>query len=388
MSQVTLEIIESSTSIAVEGNATDVNIVESVTELVIGNVGIQGAIGPQGLTGPAGPQGIQGIQGLQGIQGETGATGSQGPEGQIGLTGATGLQGEPGETGPTGAQGIQGLTGPTGPQGDVGATGSAGATGPTGPEGEQGIQGETGATGPAGATGAQGIQGETGPAGATGAQGAQGPQGDVGATGPTGPTGAQGETGLTGDTGATGAAGAAGATGPDGLGVGLKPKSTFYIRNSSSNSSLTATLNRLYYSPIWIFEAGSFDRIATRTSTTFSGSGVMRLGIYNDNGDQPGTLVLDAGTVSPTAASTNYEITIDQALSKGRYWLATVSQTNAATNSYFSMITPTFQTWIGTTPTSAAQTIGYFEADVSGGLATAGTLSSTTNVPHVVLRKT
>jgi hypothetical protein len=113
----------------------------------------------------------------------------------------------------------------------------------------------------------------------------------------------------------------------------------------------------------------------------------MRLGIYNDNGDQPGTLVLDAGTVSPTAASTNYEITIDQALSKGLYWLATVSQTNAATNSYFSMLTPTFQTWIGTTPTSAAQTIGYFEADVSGGLATAGTLSSTTNVPHVVLRK-
>jgi hypothetical protein len=169
--------------------------------------------------------------------------------------------------------------------------------------------------------------------------------------------------------------------------MGIPPQSGYYIRPTASNSSVNATLDLAYYSPIWIFETGSFDRIACRTGGTFSGSGVMRLGIYSNNNGQPGTLVLDAGTVSPTAANTNYEITIDQSLSPGLYWLCTVSQTNASTNNYSSMLTPTFQTWTGTAPTFLAQQIGWQETGVSGALGNAGVLSSGSNVPHVVLRK-
>ena len=180
--------------------------------------------------------------------------------------------------------------------------------------------------------------------------------------------------------------GTVGDTGPAGLAMGLNPSSGQYIRVSSSNSSLVAGLNIAYYSPIWIFQTSSFDRISTRTSGAFSGSGVMRLGIYNNNNDLPGSLLLDAGTISATAANTNYEITINQSLSPGLYWLATVSQTNATTNSYNSMLTPTFQTWV-TSPSSQAQTIGYLQNDVSGPLANAEALVSQFHVPQVVLRK-
>jgi hypothetical protein len=188
-------------------------------------------------------------------------------------------------------------------------------------------------------------------------------------------------------TGAAGPTGPQGVAGPAGLGAGIPPQSSYYIRVASSNSNLTAVLDRAYYSPIWVFETGSFDRIATRTGATFSGSGVLRMGIYNDNGGVPGTLVLDAGTVAPNAANTNYEITIDQSLSAGLYWLCAVSQTNAATNQYQSFLTPNAQTNVGTTPDGNNQVIGWSENDVSGALTTAGILATSTNNVKVVLRK-
>jgi hypothetical protein len=70
------------------------------------------------------------------------------------------------------------------------------------------------------------------------------------------------------------------------------------------------------------------------SSTGFVGTAVVRLGIYNNSSsDQPSTVLLDAGTVSPTAANTGYEITISQTLSQGWYWLAINCQTAATTNS-------------------------------------------------------
>ena len=226
MSQVTLEITETSTALLVTETSTDVNVIETFTTLSLGNAGPQGIQGIQGELGPANtltvgdvtasepggdaevtitgdapdqtidfviPRGIQGTQGIQGVQGETGSQG---------------------ETGPQGEQGIQGIQGIKGDTGDTGLTGPQGETGPQGTQGVQGVQGETGLTGP---------QGETGPQGQTGLQGIQGVKGDTGntgATGATGPQGIQGETGaqgiqgIQGETGETGAQGEQGETGP------------------------------------------------------------------------------------------------------------------------------------------------------------------------------
>lgn len=220
----------------------------------------------------------------------------------------------------------------------------------------------TGIAGPAGPTGPAGPAGPTGPQGASGPQGPQGAQGIQGVTGPTGPTGA------------TGATGAAGATGADGI-IALVPPSGNYIRVSASNSSIAAPVNRIYYTPIWIPKTLTFDRITIRTGSTFSGSGVARLGIYNNDPalTTPTTVVLDAGTVAPTAANSTYEITINQSLNAGMYWMAFVSQTNATTNNFVTATNPTFQFHIGNNASGLNQFIGWYEDGMSGALTTATT---------------
>jgi hypothetical protein len=224
MSQVTLEITETTTTLEVNQTSTDVNVTETYTTLSLGNAGpqgIQGVVGPANtltvgsveaaeddtaevtITGTAPAQTInfvmpRGLQGIQGIQGTTGATGAKGDTGD---TGPQGIQGETGAQGPTGPTGATGATGPTGPQGEKGDKGDKGDTGSTG------ATGATGATGPQGATGPKGDTGDTGPTGATGSQGETGPQGAKGDTGDQGPTGETGAQGIQGEVGATGATG-------------------------------------------------------------------------------------------------------------------------------------------------------------------------------------
>jgi hypothetical protein len=90
------------------------------------------------------------------------------------------------------------------------------------------------------------------------------------------------------------------------------------------------------YVPFWVPKTATFDRISIRTVTTPGSAGaVIRLGIYNDNGaGKPGSLLLDAGTIDATAAVGLQEITINQSLTAGLYWLVAVPQgapTTAAT---------------------------------------------------------
>ena len=137
--------------------------------------------------------------------------------------------------------------------------------------------------------------------------------------------GAEGPQGIQGETGATGA---------DGGVISLPLYSGYYYRTPNSTvSSNTFPAGRTHFSPIYIPATTTIDRIAMRTSSSFSGSGLFRLGIFNnDSNNKPSTVLLDAGTVTPTAASTNYTITINQQLAKGFYWLAMNTITAAAGN--------------------------------------------------------
>jgi hypothetical protein len=100
-------------------------------------------------------------------------------------------------------------------------------------------------------------------------------------------------------------------------------------------NSAAQTANRTYYIPFFVSATKTFDRIAIESGPTFSGSAVVRLGIYNNTGGKPSTVLLDAGTVSPTVASTAYAATISQSLTPGWYWLAANTQTAATTNTYY-----------------------------------------------------
>jgi hypothetical protein len=221
------------------------------------------------------------------------------------------------------------------------------------------------------------------------------PENGTGPQGPAGATGATGATGAAGATGATGATGAAGATGADGGVISLPLYSGYYYRTPNSTSAHnTFTAGRTYFTPIYIAATTTLDRIAIRTHSNFSGSGLFRLGIFNnDSNSKPSTVLLDAGTVTPTAASTTYTITINQQLDKGFYWLAMNTITAAATNNIVSTgNASSINPLLGTFSADPAFTNGIIQGwqisshDASAAFTTASSLITTTAVPYVYIR--
>jgi hypothetical protein len=83
----------------------------------------------------------------------------------------------------------------------------------------------------------------------------------------------------------------------------------------------------VYATPVLIDRSISVDRISFLTQ--FSGTGDVRLGIYDSSNGLPNSRVLDAGTVNvPSTTTAAFEITISQSLSAGLYFLAITSNSN------------------------------------------------------------
>lgn len=159
--------------------------------------------------------------------------------------------------------------------------------------------------------------------------------------------------------------------------------------NSTTLNTITPTLNVTYYIPL-LLSSTTLDRIALRTQSTFSGTASVRLGIYNNDSttNTPSTVLVDAGTTAPIAASTGYEITINQSVTSGLYWLAFNMQSAATTSTFIANDSTITGSPIGrayTTLSAALGTlsplIGYTESSVTGAFATAGTLTRFTSSP-------
>jgi hypothetical protein len=158
-----------------------------------------------------------------------------------------------------------------------------------------------------------------------------------------------------------------------------------YIRQNSTVAltSLTLTEDTTYYFPIFL-PAYALDRISIRTGGSHSGTSTVRLGLYNADisTGKPGTVYLDAGTVSATAINTNYEITISNTPPAGYYYFALnvqaltgtadfSSYSNSATERpIISFYQPTFASMNGQSVLN-----GYTESGITGAFATAGTLT-------------
>ena len=159
----------------------------------------------------------------------------------------------------------------------------------------------------------------------------------------------------------------------------------YYVFPQASASSKTAVLNENSYLPIYL-PACTVDRIAIRTGSLFSGTSSVRIGIYNNGTNNvPTTVLLDAGTVSCTAASTIYQITVSQTISTaGWYWLVFRTATAATTNSYTAASSTVFAFQQSSSSVGISEpgdrTVGFTESGLTGAFATAGTLSeSSTN---------
>lgn len=161
----------------------------------------------------------------------------------------------------------------------------------------------------------------------------------------------------------------------------------YYSAFFTSATSLTTVEDNTYFVPIYISETVSLDRIACYTNSGFSGTATVRLGMYNNDSANalPSTVLFDAGTVSCTASSTLYAITINQTVNAGWYWLAFNSQTNASTNlftsstTFLNMMNMTLGTTFG-----AAVTVR--ESGITGAFGTVGSVTRITNSPMIGIR--
>ena len=411
-----------------------------------GPQGVQGIQGTQGLQGLLGTQGLIGTQGTQGLQGTLGTQGTLGSQGTQGTVGSQGTLGSQGTQGTVGSQGVQGITGTQGVQGTQGTQGLQGTQGTTGIQGYTGLQGVVGTQGVQGPQGTQGIQGIQG---VQGTQGVNGNQGTIGTQGLQGVQGTQGTQGIQGTQGKIGDDGFVAQTEPPtntsllwldtdepaaslNLGTTSSPGILQLTDSTSSTSTTTAATanavktaydaaiinpyvakytgvyyktpitsllstnivnNDTYYTPIFVSQTTSFDRLALRTASAFAGTSTVRLGIYSDINGAPSTLILDAGTVICTAATTIYEITISQSLQPGIYWLAFCQQETAPTQPYYTGNglggTLTMNGFIsGEVVPNSNQICGFVQHTVTGSFANATSLYANVITPYVWIRAT
>jgi hypothetical protein len=136
---------------------------------------------------------------------------------------------------------------------------------------------------------------------------------------------------------------------------------------ASALASNAPPLSALLVAPFLVGETATFNIIGCEVTAFATAGGVVRLGIYADNGHgRPGALVLDAGTVISTTPNQNREIIISKQLTAGIYWLALDSQVVVA--SFRAMnpnIPPINVGTVGIAPVNAHSN-AYYKSSVTG----------------------
>jgi|GEM_PF-1183903 len=133
---------------------------------------------------------------------------------------------------------------------------------------------------------------------------------------------------------------------------GARFTSGFYIGPSGSRTTLPMAADTEYAVPIYMSGSGTISRLGIEVTVAGTAGTLIRLGIRGDNGTgQPGTLVLDAGTVAGDAITSGIEISsLTQAISPGLYWFTATAQSTGAT-------LPTVRAQTGDTWPSAASSL-------------------------------
>lgn len=164
-----------------------------------------------------------------------------------------------------------------------------------------------------------------------------------------------------------------------------------YYPTGINASTIPTTVNRVYYVPISFRRACTLDRIGFTGLTAAVASSVARLGIYTDTDGRPGSLVVDAGTVSTDAGLSAKEIVISQAVDRGRYWLACVSQGGASGATLRSSLGYAnghlVSSAVAADFNGGGLASGFYESGVSGALpATATPVALLSGVPVMIVR--
>lgn len=107
----------------------------------------------------------------------------------------------------------------------------------------------------------------------------------------------------------------------------------YYSSQVSSMTTHNPDNNNMYASAVVIPNSVIVSSMNIEVTVAAS-SGVVRMGIYADNGGVPGTLILDAGTVANTTTGAKAKV-VSQPLSPGVYWVALVTQGTPGTKATY-----------------------------------------------------
>jgi hypothetical protein len=105
--------------------------------------------------------------------------------------------------------------------------------------------------------------------------------------------------------------------------------STVWVQTVPGNAStITTVLNTVYAAPFVPHRAGTLTGVSHGVTTAGASSNVIRMGIYNHDYSTglPGTLFIDAGTVSSTTTGQKTLNALSQAIDNKIYWACVVSQ--------------------------------------------------------------
>jgi hypothetical protein len=137
---------------------------------------------------------------------------------------------------------------------------------------------------------------------------------------------------------------AANGSGGGGGAQGVKPITGYYYSMNGidelNGSTISPTAGTIYAQPFQIATTATATRLAVSLQAG-TASKVIRLGIYSNNStqDRPGSLLLDAGTVS--VATSGYKtITISQSLTAGTYWLVCLGVTGTVGGTFEAATNP------------------------------------------------
>lgn len=157
----------------------------------------------------------------------------------------------------------------------------------------------------------------------------------------------------------------------------------YYFCNSAGAASTLATLgNNTARATLWVVTAAiTVVRLFAEHTVAQAGTR-FRIVIWNDDGlNEPGTVLLDAGTIDTSVTPAVQEITVSQALAAGIYWVGGILE-NAATQPTMRTISSTAMPTLGTAgtvlPAAGALVAGYSQAGMSGTAAGAFTAPVTT----------
>ena len=156
-----------------------------------------------------------------------------------------------------------------------------------------------------------------------------------------------------------------------------------YSHDATQTKSLTVGV--IYLLPFVMAEPVGLDRIGASVSIAGGAGSVIRLGIYKDVDGLPLDLVLDAGTIDGTSATTQ-AITISVQLPRNIYWMGIVAQVGTAPTVYAYTAVGAGNPFLGNTAQPGNQAfMAYWVSGVTGALpATLGAPSPASMNPPII----